>query len=150
VFSDQQSIHLVELPKFRLSEKALTDPLDVWCYFLVHGAALDTDYLPAALQTPAVRQAMKVLHMLTQNDLERQRYQDRIKAERDRLSFLDDARAEGLEQGLEKGELLGRIHVFQHFLKQPLTSRDELLALPLAELKARADTLEQQVGIASH
>jgi predicted transposase/invertase (TIGR01784 family) len=94
IFSGQQSIHVVELPKFRKSAEELTEPLEVWCYFLVHGASLDTDNLPAALRTPAVRRAMEVLQMLTQNDLERERYLSRLKAERDRVSFLNEARRE--------------------------------------------------------
>jgi predicted transposase/invertase (TIGR01784 family) len=147
VFSAQQAIHVVELPKFRKTAEELTDPLDVWCYFLVHGAALDTDNLPAALRIPAVQRAMEVLQMLTQNDLERERYLARLKAERDRVSYLNDAREEGREEGLEKGEVLGRIHVYQRLLKLPLTPREELLALPLVELQAKAAAMEQQLGL---
>jgi predicted transposase/invertase (TIGR01784 family) len=46
VFSEHQSIHVIELPKFRRSAEELVDPLDVWCYFLKHGAELDTDKEP--------------------------------------------------------------------------------------------------------
>ena len=48
VFSDRQSMHLLELPKFAKTVEKLADPLDVWCYFLVHGADLDPDNLPDA------------------------------------------------------------------------------------------------------
>ena len=163
IFSGQQSIHVVELPKFKKSAKELTNPLDVWCYFLVHGAALDTDNLPAALRTSAVQRAMEVLQMLTQNDLERERYLARLKAERDRVSFLneaveearEEAREQGLkqgleqgrEQGLQKGEILGRIHLCQRLLKLPLTPRQELIGLSLDELEARAVAMEHQAGI---
>jgi predicted transposase/invertase (TIGR01784 family) len=158
VFSDQQSMHVVELGKFRRTAEELTDPLDVWCYFLVHGADLDADNLPPALQSPAVKRAMEVLLMLTQNELERQRYLDRLKAERDQFSYLHDAREDGLkegrkeglqqglQQGLEQGEIVGRIHAYQRVLKLQMTPGAELMALPLAELRARAATLEQQLG----
>ena len=49
VFSRHQAIHLVELPKFRLHAAQLTDPLDQWIYFLVHGNELDKDNLPSTL-----------------------------------------------------------------------------------------------------
>jgi predicted transposase/invertase (TIGR01784 family) len=189
IFSAQQSIHVVELPKFEKTAEELASPLDVWCYFLVHGASLDTDNLPAALRTSPVRRAMEVLQMLTQNDLERERYLSRLKAERDRVSSLnelnearrevdetrreaEEARREAeearrgaeearrgaeearrgaeeaLEKGRQEGEVVGRIHICQRFLKLPLTTPAELLRLPLVELQARAAALEQQAGLA--
>jgi predicted transposase/invertase (TIGR01784 family) len=147
VFSGQQSIHLIELPKFRLTAEELADPLDVWCYFLLHGPELDTDHLPEALQTPTVWRAMEVLRMLTQDEQERERYQARLKAQRDQRSFLKDAREEGLEIGRQIGEIEGRIHLCQRLLKLPLTPADELAALSLPELQARASALEQQLGL---
>lgn len=93
IFSGQQSMHVLELPKFKRTAAELADPLDVWCYFLVHGEELDTDNLPEALRTPAVHRAMEVLYMLSQNDLERARYEARLKDERDRISFVEEAPA---------------------------------------------------------
>jgi predicted transposase/invertase (TIGR01784 family) len=176
VFSSQQSVHVLELPKFQRTALELADPLDVWCYFLVHGAELDTDNLPQALRTPPVRRAMEVLQMLTQDELERERYESRLKAERDRVSYLREARElglaqgqkQGLEQGLkqgleqgrekgrqlglqeglEKGQFAGRIHMSQRVLNLPLTPLPELLALSLADLRAKAEALEQQLGVA--
>ncbi len=49
VYSAQQSMHLVELPKFGRTAEELVDPLDVWCFFLIHGAELELDNVPAAL-----------------------------------------------------------------------------------------------------
>jgi len=96
----------------------------------------------------AVRRAMEVLQMLTQSELERERYQARLKFQRDQYSYLKDAREEGLEQGREQGEILGIIHGYQRVLKVPLTPREELLALSLPELRTKAEALEQQLGIA--
>jgi predicted transposase/invertase (TIGR01784 family) len=152
VFSDHQSIHVIELPKFQRSADELVDPLDVWCYFLKHGAELDTDRLPRALDTPAVRRAMEILTMMTQNELERDRYQSRVKAERDRISFLEErddalkrALEQGLQQGLQQGVVMGEIHALQRFLKLPLTPQEELRPMSLAELQARAEALAQQL-----
>jgi predicted transposase/invertase (TIGR01784 family) len=142
VFSDHQVVHLIELPKFKKTAEELVDPLDVWCYFLVHGAELDLDNLPAALRTPAVQRAMEVLSMLAQNDQERQRYEARLKAERDRISFVNDALAEGRE----RQAIIGGIHTCQRLLKVPLTPWEDLWALSLADLQARAAALEQQFG----
>jgi predicted transposase/invertase (TIGR01784 family) len=40
VFTHQQSMHIVELPKFRKAPEELGDEFDIWCYYLVHGAEL--------------------------------------------------------------------------------------------------------------
>jgi len=101
--------------------------------------------------------------MLTQNDLERERYETRLKAQRDQISFVLDAREEGLEvglaqgraqgraegqqEGVQQGELVGRIHAYQRLLKLALTPGEELLAFSPAELARKAEALEQQLGI---
>ena len=162
VFSMQQAMHLIELPKFTRTTEGLTDALDAWCYFLVHGAELDTEKLPQALRSRAVPRAMEVLQMLTQSDLERERYEARLKAERDRYSFLKAAkeqgmsegraeghaegRAEGHAEGIAQGVLVGRIQLCQQLLKLPPTATEELYTLSLADLQARAEALEQQIG----
>ena len=104
IFSDKQSMHVVELPKFGRHAEELTDPLDVWCYFLVHGAALDPDNLPDALRKPAMERAMEVLNIMSQSELERERYQARVKVARDerRLCATCDAR-ELLQRAMEEG-----------------------------------------------
>ena len=163
VFSEQMALHLVELPKFTKTAEELTDPLDLWCYFLLHGAELDPDNLPPALQIDEVRQAVEVLRMMTQNDPERLRYEARLKQRRETNSFIkyaQDAReeghTEGLTEGLTKGRtegltkglaegLMKQIHFCQRLLKMPLTAREELLTLPLPELQARAELLEKQL-----
>jgi predicted transposase/invertase (TIGR01784 family) len=158
-FSQHQSMHVLELPKFRRLAEELSDARDVWCYFLVNGINLDTEQLPTALQVPAVRQAMEALKMLTQDDLERERYESRLKAQRDRTSELRYARMEGQaearlqgleqgrEQGLEQGEVIGQIHFCQRMMKLPLTPRDELLAMPLEKLRDTAKSLEEQLRV---
>jgi len=158
VFTEQQSVHLIELPKFTRRVEELGDELDAWCYFLVHGASLDPDNLPAALRIPAIVRAMEVLKMLAQSELERERYEARLKDWRDRVSFEDAVKEaqhaasvaleKGMEKGMEKGTLLGRIRSYEEVLKLPVSSTEELGAVPLEELRARAQSLARQLGLA--
>jgi hypothetical protein len=83
--------------------------------------------------------------MLTQGELERERNESRLKAARDRLSFFKDAFEEGFEQGLEMGKFIESIRISQHRLNRPLTPRDELMSLPLDELRRQADALEMEL-----
>jgi predicted transposase/invertase (TIGR01784 family) len=145
IFSSQLSIHLLELPKFRKTPAELTDPLDVWCYFLTHGAELDPAQLPSVLQIPMVQRAMEVLDMLSKNDVERERYQARLKWERDQTAFVDEAREEGVKQGSERGRWIGRIQMGQELLSMPSSSEEELTTLTIDELRKKAQALEQQI-----
>jgi predicted transposase/invertase (TIGR01784 family) len=136
-FSTHQAIHLLELPKFRKTDDELTDLLDVWCYFLTHGAELDRTQLPKGLQAPMVQRAMEVLEMLSQNDVERERYRARLKWEREQTAYVDEAR--------EQGEWIGRIHFAQELLNLPETPRAELGSLSIEELQMRVRALGQQL-----
>ena len=57
--------------------------------------------------------------MLTQNDLERERYEARLKMQRDISTALAEARDEGLERGRKEGQLVGQIHFCQRLLQRP-------------------------------
>jgi predicted transposase/invertase (TIGR01784 family) len=145
-------IHLIELPKFDRPADECQTPLERWCYFLKHGATLDADNLPVSLDVPTIRKALEVLKVLSQDQIERQRYEDRLKAQRDAASLLyysQNAERIGLEkgreEGLEKGELLGRIQVTQRLLRQTVTPREELLRLSPEELATLAQQMEQQL-----
>lgn len=107
--------------------------------------------MPAALDVPVFHQAMEELKVLTQDDLERERYEARLKLERDALSRERErvrsiAEAEAKVAKAEAaGMLIGRIHLGQRLRQQPLTPVEELRALPLAELNRVAEQLENEL-----
>jgi predicted transposase/invertase (TIGR01784 family) len=134
--------HLLELPKFGKSAAELESGLDIWLYFLRHAANIDLDALPAALDRPLVRRALEELKMLSQTDLERERYEARRKAQLDYNTGMKVARMEGREEGLLEGEQIGRIHAFERLLQRPETPTEQLAALSVEELTRRADELQ--------
>lgn len=159
-FTEDLALRILELPKFTRSVEQLTEPLDVWLYFLRHGAQLDHGALPEALNLPGIRRALEDLTVLTQDQLERERYESRLKAQRDersRLLYAEDegmarGMARGLEQGLEQGREEGRteilvrhIHFCQRLLKHPLTPAEQLREMPVEEMERFATQLESQV-----
>jgi predicted transposase/invertase (TIGR01784 family) len=165
VLSPHAEIHLLELPKFRLSAEALQDPLGQWLYFLRHAEGIDTDVLPPTLQAPEIRRAFEELIMVTQSERDRAKYEERFKAQLDarlrerdlvedaraqaivegRAEGLVEGRAEGRVEGRVEGKLEGRILTLQEVLGQPQTAPAELERLPLAELQQLAARLEQQL-----
>ena len=81
--------------------------------------------------------------MIARNDLERERYEVRVRLERDESSRLAAALETGLEQGLKKG-IIRQIHFCQSLTNQPITPEGDLMAQPLADLQRLAAQLEEQ------
>ena len=148
-WTEDVELHILELPKFTKAAEELTPGLDIWLYFLRHAAKINTEALPAALQQPLIAQAFEELKMLTQDQLERERYEARLKAQLDRNSLLKEAerrREQGHKEGLARGEKIGVIHLCEQLLNLPRTPDAELAALSLEELTSRAEKLQQQLS----
>ena len=87
--------------------------------------------------------------MVTPSDLEWERYEARLKMQRDISSAVTAARDEGRQQGLEQGRkegLVGQIHFGQRLLQRPQTPAAQLLGLPVEELERLAQQLEAEVS----
>jgi predicted transposase/invertase (TIGR01784 family) len=108
LFSSDIMLITLELPKFVLEAPELATPLDCWLYFLRKAERLDPGTLQTLLNRPQIRMAMEALEMLSQDDLERERYLARVRVLRDEKSRLHSAREEGLELGQEQGLEQGR------------------------------------------
>jgi hypothetical protein len=80
--------------------------------------------------------------MLTQSDLEREKYEARLKYQRDEAARLHDA----TELGEERGELMGRVQSYEEFLKLEPTPRATLREMPLAQLHELANRLKAQIA----
>jgi hypothetical protein len=103
------------------------------------------DHLPARLNQPIFRRAIKELEMLTQNEQERMRYEARMLAIRTHQTLLEEAEERGIEKGVEKGEYVGRIHLAERLLKRPQTPSDDLVQLTLDDLRRQAAELEAEL-----
>jgi hypothetical protein len=82
--------------------------------------------------------------MLSQTDVERERYEARRKAQLDYNTGLKVARLEGFTEGRVKGEKIGVIHLLERLLHRPETPTDQLAAQPLEDLIRFADELQAQ------
>jgi len=164
-FTDHLAIHLFQLPNFTKGSKQLSDPLDLWLYFLNNGESLDPDNLPEPLRISEVEEAMSVLKGLTQEEIERERYEARERARRDALSWrkalerreaeVDKAQAEAaqaLAKGLAKGRdegrtegLIGQVRLCERFLKRTPLSDEQLNSMSVDDLKQLLEELESQL-----
>lgn len=102
--------------------------------------------------------------MISQSEIERERYESRLKTQRDAYSLQVEARnalerglqqgraegrAQGREEGREEGRVEGqmaRIQSFQRLMRQDITSVEQLRQLPFADLQRLAERLEAELG----
>ena len=114
---------MLELPNFARSLDDLHEPLDFWMYFLNNGEELDADVLPGPLDRDELRRAMEVLKMLSQDQLERELYEGRLKAKRDAATqeaLLREARERVAESERRRTES-------EQLLAAAMQQRDEAL-----------------------
>jgi hypothetical protein len=78
--------------------------------------------------------------MLTQTEIERERYEARRKAQLDYNSGMNFAR----RQGEMAGEKIGAIHICERMLQRPETPKEQLLTLSTEDLNRLAEDLEKQ------
>jgi hypothetical protein len=104
---------------------------------------MDTEALPAALKKPLVLLALEELKMLTQDHLERERYEARRKAQLDYNTGLKAARLEGQAEGEKRG-FIRIIHLCESWLNRPETPAENLAILSLEDLTRLANDLQAQ------
>ena len=97
---------------------------------------------------------MEVLQVVSQNDVGLERYRARRKAQRDEFTNIaiasDEARDQGRTEGRDEGRAEGAItmiQAFQRLLKEEPSTTEELVGLPLDELRTRAQQLAQKLGL---
>lgn len=150
-FTDHLEVHLFQLPNFVKTADELVDALDAWLYFLNNGKELDPQNLPGSLHRPEIEEAVEVLEMLTQDEVQREFYEAREKARRDAASWqaaierLKQEASSGRAEGRTEGELIGQIRAYERFLGQTPTPEDSLATMSLDELKQRMEQLEAQL-----
>ncbi len=118
--------HILELPKFTKSAEQLTGDLDKWLYFLRHAEKMDAGALPLSMEQSLVRRALEDLKVLSQTDIERERYESRRKALMDHNSMMGAARREG-----RYDEKIAMIHSIERRLNRTVTSPEQLAAKSL-------------------
>jgi flagellar biosynthesis/type III secretory pathway protein FliH len=117
-------------------------------YFLRHAEQLDLNVLPKSLDMAELRWALGDLMTISQNKVQRERYESRLKMQRDVYTALAEKLDEGLERGRDEGRAEGRaehIQFLQKSLRQNVTPLEELRSLSAADLQSLAAQLERQL-----
>ncbi len=118
VYFDDIEIHFIELNKYNDNISSL---LDRWVNFLQKADVYSEDYLPKELEEiPTIIKALAALERMYFNRDDRELYEARLKAYRDRNMQIYSAKLEGLEegkkQGIEEGKRLALLSTIKSFL----------------------------------
>ena len=100
MYSDKLEIHICELPKLKKYSHPETELLN-WMRFI--NADKEEEMEKMADKNQYIQTAYDDLKMLSANEQKRLAYEERLKAERDYISFAYDNWERGLKQGMEQG-----------------------------------------------
>lgn len=105
-YSDKLEIHICELPKLKKYTHPETKLLD-WMRFL--NADQEEEMEEMAGKNQYIQTAYDDLKMLSADEQKRLAYEERLKAERDYVSFAYDNWERGMRQGVETGRKKGEL-----------------------------------------
>ena len=144
VFYDKLMLIYLEMPKFTKTEAELVTPFDKWLYVLKHLPQLDAR--PAKLQERIFAHLFDEAEVGKFNRDELALYEESLKVYRDNKNTWDyaieEAKAEGIETGIEQGIEIGELRKAQETARKalrqnlPLAQIAELTGLTEAEIEA--------------
>jgi len=137
------SFTFVELPKFTKEKiEELDTTLDKWCYFFKYAAKTsEADMAKIGSSYKTIGDAYEIVNQYNWNEqqlLAYERETKRVWDNRSVLEFqLDKAKAEGMEQGIEKGKTERDIEIAKGMILKnyPLSDISALTGLSLVELQ---------------
>ena len=134
VFNDKLTFKYVEISKFDKSIEDLKSNYDKWIYVLQNLSRLDRQ--PTYLQTAVFTRLFKQAEIAGFTRTELREYEDSLKAFRDMKNTLDNAKKEGLEEGLIKGERNKAIEIAKNLLemKMPFETIMKATGLSIEEI----------------
>ena len=148
---DQLQLHLIELSKYDIREDDLSEAerLEKWVFFFTDAHKYDADQLRRLLPEAAYQKATETLEMIAREPDLRLIYDDRANEEKDKFSFLKDARAEGRAEGKAEGraesKLIGRVQLLQQLLDISEPNEASLSAMDERSLADLANDLYQRL-----
>ena len=134
VFNEKLTFKYVEISKFDKSIEELKSNYDKWIYVLQNLSRLDRQ--PRYLQTEVFSRLFKQAEIAGFTRTELREYEDSLKAFRDMKNTLDNAKKEGLEEGLIKGERNKAIEIAKNLLemKMPFETIMKATGLSMEEI----------------
>ena len=145
--SDSIEVHTVELTKYNLQEETISaaPAIEQWAFFFLFADGYEPERLRALLPGVEFQRAISVVEAIAAKTEDRIMYDQRLKAQRDYQWGMDSARQEGRQEGLEKGESVGKIQILQQLLGEESSSPASLRERTNSELSTMLADLQQRL-----
>ena len=135
-YPDSLEINVLEIPKLNTADGT---QLGNWMRFF--SATTEEDFMNIAQTSPAINEAWGVIKVLSGDERARALAEAREKARMDLDSYMDDARYEGEQAGLQKGKLEVARNLLRE--KMPVDVVSRATGLSIDELNRLAAELPQ-------
>ena len=148
VLENTLEIHLLELPRYNLSEADLgtATPVERWVFLLRYAQDYDAQTLRKLFPEVGFSQAIDTFETISLKTEDRQMYDTRDKAARDRLWLMNGAMKEaenkGREEGREEGRLTGIIQTCRSILGMSEIGQEVFDGTSVEELRMMASELQ--------
>ena len=96
--NDHFAMHFIELKKFTYSDVKALHRLGRWTAYFSNCGDRETEEL--AMSDPVMKEVVQAETAFTEDEIMRRKYSQREKAVRDYISAMDEARNEGLQEGI--------------------------------------------------
>lgn len=96
--TDHFAMHFIELKKFTYSDVKALHRLGRWTAYFSNCGDRETEEL--AMSDPVMKEVVQAETAFTEDEIMRRKYSQREKAVRDYISAMDEARNEGLQEGI--------------------------------------------------
>ena len=144
ILADDLQVHLLQLSKLAVMAHNVcsASAIEQWAFFMLNAETLTVNDVQWMFTDQEFTEAAGVLEMISKTPEQQMQYDARRKFQMDEAARLEQARNEGEAKGFKKGELVGRVRVFQELLGVALPSADELSNYDEARLSELADQLQ--------
>ncbi len=152
--TDDLQIHLLQLNHLQVTEETVYNatPVERWAWFLRHAEELTSAQVARLFPDKEFSEAAEVLEMIAQTPQHLVEYNARLKAQRDeeaRILYAQqqgkaDGRAEGIDIGIERGVLIGRITLLQQLLQLPAGNEQLFAECSIDDLHRMSTELQQR------
>ena len=137
VMYNKLSFIYIELPKFKKTEKELSNHLEKWLWFFNELSELDE--IPESFKGDIIKDAFSLSELAKMKPQKRKEYKLSLKHYRDWKNTLDTAEAKGREEGKEEGREEG--------LEQGAYKRNIEIAKNLIKAKVDIETIQSATGL---
>ena len=131
--------YLIKVPKFN---DEITDTLDEWIFFLKN------EEIKEGFKAKGLQAARKKLDILKMSTEERRSYEAYLENLRYHASMMlgtyQEGKVEGLDEGLDKGTLIGKIQIIREMRGLPATDEQELRSTTVDNLEHMLQQLKQE------